>query len=136
MREVFGTAVASSSNCLGAESSDEPASPVTLPPGRARLATRPAATGSVASGNTICTVRVSRNKGPTVEVPVARMTSGPSATNSAAYLRVSSVSNLVHRVSIRIFRPVIQPDCASPCRNAPTRIEFPDRPAQTAAARR
>src|SRR5262249_40234988 len=39
--------------------------PVALPPGRARLSTRPAATGSAATGNTIRTVPVSRNKGPT-----------------------------------------------------------------------
>src|SRR5437762_10459179 len=41
MRDMFGTTVASSSNCFGDESSDEPASPVMLPPGCARLATRP-----------------------------------------------------------------------------------------------
>src|SRR5262249_51563313 len=86
--------------------------PVALPPGRAKLLTRPEATGSAAAGNTIGTVRVSRNKGRSVELPDARMTSGASATNSAACLRVSSGSNLVHRVSIRILRPVIQPDCA------------------------
>src|SRR5262249_39464527 len=85
--------------------------PVTLPPGRARLSTRPAATGSDAAGNTIGTVRVSCNNGPTVEMPVATMTSGASATNSAAYLRLSSGSNFVHRVSIRILRPVIHPNC-------------------------
>jgi hypothetical protein len=47
MRETFGTIVASNSNCFGDESSDEPASPVMLPPGCTRLGTRPFPTGSV-----------------------------------------------------------------------------------------
>ena len=63
--------------------------PVALPPGRARLSTKPAPTGSVTIGNTIGTVRVACSNGPTVEAPWARMTSGASATNSAAYLRMS-----------------------------------------------
>jgi hypothetical protein len=43
--------------------------PVTLPPGRARLSTKPAATGSPMTGNTIGMVRVACNTGPTVEEP-------------------------------------------------------------------
>jgi hypothetical protein len=78
------------------------------------VAARPRQT---AAGNTIGTVRVSRNNGPTVEVPGARMTSDASATNSAPYLRVSSASNLVHRVSFRILRPVIQLSKVSSQRN-------------------
>jgi hypothetical protein len=58
--------------------------PVTLPPGRARLSTTPAATGSKTAGNTIGTVRVSCSNGTTMEMPLARMTSGLRATNSAA----------------------------------------------------
>ncbi len=59
--------------------------PVALPPGRARLSTKPAATGSAAVGNTIGTVRVACSNGPKVGAPWARMTSGASATNSAAW---------------------------------------------------
>ena len=66
--------------------------PVALPPGRAKLATKPAATGSGVCANTIGTVRVACSNGPTIVPPEARMTSGASATNSAAYLRVRSVS--------------------------------------------
>ena len=58
-----------------------------LPPGRARLSTKPAPTGSTTFANTIGTVRVACSNGATIGVPVARMTSGASATNSAAYLR-------------------------------------------------
>src|SRR5258707_2924985 len=56
--------------------------PVALPPGRARLSTRPVATGSAAIGNTIGTVWVSRNN--------ARMTSGAtpsSMLNSRRFIR-------------------------------------------------
>ena len=40
--------------------------PVALPPGRARLSTKPAPTGSVTCTNTIGTVRVACSNGPTV----------------------------------------------------------------------
>src|SRR4051812_47664261 len=59
--------------------------PVTLPPGCARLSTKPAPTGSATPANTIGKVPVASINGPTVEVPVARTTSGAKATNSAAY---------------------------------------------------
>ena len=40
--------------------------PVTLPPGRARLSTKPAPTGSATIVNTIGTVRVACSNGPAV----------------------------------------------------------------------
>src|SRR5262249_2196126 len=43
--------------------------PVALPPGRARLATKPAATGSPTIGNTIGIARVACSNGRTVEAP-------------------------------------------------------------------
>ncbi len=45
-RASLGTASLSISSLLVLSSDAKPASPVTLPPGRARLATKPAATGS------------------------------------------------------------------------------------------
>jgi hypothetical protein len=57
--------------------------PVALPPGRARLLTKPAPTGSGTLVNTIGTLRVNCSSGPTVALPLARMTSGASATSSA-----------------------------------------------------
>jgi hypothetical protein len=95
--------------------------PVTLPPGRPRLSTKPAAIGSPAIGNTIGTVRVACRNGPTVEEPWARMTSGASAANSAACLRISAASVVAQRMSTRRLRPIIQPNCPSTCRNTPTR---------------
>jgi hypothetical protein len=61
---------------------------VTLPPGRARLSTRSAETGSVRFTNTIGTARVIWCSGPTTELPLARMTSGASAIISVANLRM------------------------------------------------
>ena len=95
--------------------------PVALPPGRARLSTKPAPTGSGTYTNTIGTARVACSNGPTVALPCARMTSGASATNSTAYLRMRSASPPPQRVSIRTLRPTVQPNCCSPCRNAATR---------------
>jgi hypothetical protein len=62
-----------------------------LPPGRARLATKPAPTGSVACTKTIDTVRVASSNGPAVALPTVKMTSGESETNSAAYLRMPGI---------------------------------------------
>ena len=53
--------------------------PVALPPSRTRLSTKPAPTGSPASGNTMGMVLVACCNGGTVKSPVARMTSGASA---------------------------------------------------------
>ena len=45
--------------------------PVALPPGRARLSTKPPPTGSPTIGNTIGTVRVACSNGPTVEAKIS-----------------------------------------------------------------
>src|SRR6516165_339536 len=62
--------------------------PVALPPGRDRLWTKPEPIGSGTTAKTTGMVRVafSINSAP---MPVARITSGASATISSAYLRVS-----------------------------------------------
>ena len=46
--------------------------PVALPPGRARLSTKPAPTGSGTITNTIGTVRVACSNGATVAVPAGQ----------------------------------------------------------------
>ena len=61
--------------------------PVVLAPGRARLATYPAPTGSVTLTKTIGTVRVAFCAAAKTEPPPTKITSGASATNSSAYLR-------------------------------------------------
>src|SRR5262249_43047223 len=66
--------------------------PVALPPGRASVSTKPAPTGSATCTNTIGTVRTACCNTATAGLPTARVTSGASATNSAAYLRLRSAS--------------------------------------------
>ena len=92
--------------------------PVALPPGCDRLSTKPEPTGSATFANTIGTVWVACSNGATDELPVVNMTSGASATNSAANLRASSALPAGQRVSIRTLRPSIQPNCCNACRNA------------------
>jgi len=66
--------------------------------------------GEVAAARlTIGTVRVPCSTGPTVEAPGAKMTSGASAINSAAYLRISFASPADQRTSIRMLPPSVQP---------------------------
>lgn len=88
--------------------------PVVLPPGRARLSTKPAPTGSETRMNTIGTVRVAFCNASTPNVPAANRTSGASATSSAAYLRSRSGSFSPQRTSIRTLRPSLQPSCRRP----------------------
>ena len=92
--------------------------PVLLPPGCARLATRPLPTGSIVNTNTIGMVRLACCKSPTIELAVPTSTSGPKATNSAAYRRKRSVSPAPQRVSICTLRPASQPNCCNPWANA------------------
>ena len=47
------------------------------------------------------------------------MTSGASATNSAACLRISSALAPAQRVSIRTLRPMVQPNCCQPLQERP-----------------
>src|SRR5262249_31611261 len=60
--------------------------PVVLPPGRAKLLTKPAPTGSGAATKTTGTERVAPCNALTPTAPSASMTSGMSATNSAQWL--------------------------------------------------
>src|SRR5438132_5904428 len=94
------------------------AKPVAFPPGRARLSTQPPPTGSMVVTNTIGTVRLTCCSAPTIEPAVATMTSGESATNSAAYLRKRSRSPAPQRYSMRTLPPIVQPRSWSPCAKA------------------
>src|SRR5262245_2889756 len=87
-------------------------------PGCARLATKPEPTGSGTIVKMIGTVRVACSRRCVEKLPVARMTSGESATSSAAYLRLRTGSAAPKRTSICTLRPSIQPSCCNPCRNA------------------
>jgi hypothetical protein len=94
--------------------------PVMLPPGRARLSTMPPPIGSPTTGNTIGMVRVAWSIALEPDTPWARMTSGADAASSVACLRSDAGLVVAERVSMRRLRPMVQPDCCKPCRNAPT----------------
>ena len=91
--------------------------PVRFPPGRGKLATKPSPTGSETAANTIGIVRVSRWSAAVTGVEVARITSGCRSTNSFANIRIRSTLPPAQRTSIRMLRPSVQPNSASPCVN-------------------
>src|SRR5262245_54899165 len=96
-RVTRGVISLSSSNHFALMPYSNVVKPVALPPGRAKLLTKPAPTGSGVCVNTIGTVRVACSSDGTAAPPPARMTSGASATNSDAYLRMRSASPAAHR---------------------------------------
>jgi hypothetical protein len=68
-RVIRGVICLSSSSHLPLMLNSNREKPVVLPPGRARLMTKPPPTGSMTSTNTIGTVRVTCCNGPTVDPP-------------------------------------------------------------------
>ena len=78
------------------------AKPVALPPGCARLCTRPMPTGSVTAAKTIQIVRVRFCNANTLGFAIARMTSGASPTNSFAFSRNSSSSLPKRAIDLQI----------------------------------
>src|SRR5262249_1943950 len=80
-------------------------------------------TGSGTIANTIGMVRVACSNGPTAALPDAKIRSGVSATNSAAFLRLSSRLPVDQRASTLRLRPSIQPNCCNPSLSA-ARLAF------------
>src|SRR6516225_4859930 len=117
-RVVLGDISLSRSSNFALKLNSKLVKPVALPPGRAKLATKPLPTGSIVVTNTIGTVRLICSKSATIELAVPRTTSGFDATNSAAYLRNSSVLPAPQRVSTCTLPPSCQPNCCSACTNA------------------
>ena len=92
--------------------------PVALPPGRARLATRPTATGSLAAANTIGMSEVACFAASTGVCPEVMITSTFSRTNSAAISAKRSARPSAQRTSIATLRPSIQPSLRRRCTKA------------------
>ena len=113
-----GTTSRKSSSRLPARSVDWIDRPVTLPPGRARLATRPVPTGSAAIAKTIGMTDVACFAAMTAAVPAVTMTSTLSRTNSAAISAKRSLRPSAQRYSIATVRPSIQPSSRSRCTKA------------------
>jgi hypothetical protein len=86
----------SSTHLLG-KSGSVVMNPVTLPPGRARLATKPAPIGSATPANTIGISRVVCRNAATTGVEPARSASGRRPTSSLAKVRTRSKSAATQR---------------------------------------
>ena len=95
--------------------------PVTLPPGRAKLATRPVPTGSPAPATTIGMTDVACFAARTFTVPPVTMTSTFCRTNSATISVARSLRPSADRTSIATVRPSIQPSSRSRCTKAALR---------------
>jgi hypothetical protein len=105
--------------------------PVVLPPGRAKLATKPAPTGSTTDVNTTGNFVIDCCSAPTDGLPDAKMASGMSATSSSAYSRIRLATPAPHRMSILMFPPSVHPNRLSSARNAARRA----RPSGSSAAK-
>src|SRR5260370_1119277 len=117
-RLSFGTASWRSWTRLALSSAKLTPSPVTFPPGRARLATSPVATGSAAWSSTMGIVPVAALAVSVDCVAVVTITSTFSATSSAASSGRRSGRPPAPRNSIRTARPTTQPCSRSPSTSA------------------
>ena len=125
-RASLGTASLSISSLLEFSSVAKLEFPVTLPPGRARLATKPAPTGSPLLAITIGIVAVAFLAANAGGGPVATIRSTLRRIRSAASSGRRSGLLSAKRYSMRIFFPSIQPSLLSSCRNASTMTAIPE----------
>src|SRR5262249_5561557 len=101
------TSLSSSSHFPLVPNSSHTVKPVALPPGRDKLSTKPALTGSGICTNTIGTVRLACCSAATGPVPEAWMTSG---ARGDQFRRVSAAA-----VDIRCSEAVVDPDVTAVC---------------------
>ncbi len=120
-RFIFGTISRSRARRLPAISGDWSERPVMLPPGLARLATRPLPTGSAAVAKTIGMTAVACLSAMTTEVPDVTMISTLSPMNSVAISLLRSLRPSAQRYSMATVRFSIQPSSRSRCTKAATR---------------
>ena len=125
-RASLGTASLSISSLLVFSSVAKVESPVTLPPGRARLATKPTPTGSPALVITMGMVVVAFLAANAGRVPATTIRSTLRRTSSAASSGRRSGFSSANRYSMVIFFPSIQPSLLSSCRNASKRTALPE----------
>ena len=116
----------SSSSLLVFSSGDKLAFPVTLPPGCARLVTRPVPTGSTELVITMGMVLLAPFAADGVAPPEVTITSTFSRTRSAASSGSRSDFCSANRYSMVIFFPSIQPSLLSSWRNESMRTAIPE----------
>ena len=139
-RESEGTTSFRSSMRLRSSSGPRPAWPVMFPPGRAKLATKPARTGSLSVLNTIGIVAVASFAACAEGADEAKITSTLRRTRSSARARRCSYRSPPNRYSITRLSPSTQPnplntslttsachsrETRSPGERNPTRAAFP-----------
>src|SRR5215831_10285355 len=128
MREARGTASFSSSTHFPANpSSNATDNPVTLPPGRARLSTRPAPTGSATPTKTMGTVVVAFLAAIAPRFAAATITSTLSLSRSVTRSGKRSDLPSAQRSSMRIFCPSVHPSSRRPCLKASAKFWFTER---------
>ena len=120
-RESLRSASLSSSSLLVFTSGDKLEKPVTLPPGRARLATKPKPTGSLVFVITMGMVVVAFFAANAGGVPETTIRSTLRRTKSAANSGRRSGFPSANRYSMVIFFPSIHPSLSSSWRNASKR---------------
>lgn len=99
---------------------------IRLPPGRARLAIRPAPTGSPTFAITMGMVVVAFFAANAGGLPATTIRSTLRRIKSAASSGKRSFFPSANRYSMVIFFPSIQPSLVSSCRNASTRTALPE----------
>ena len=124
-RRSPGTRSRSKSSRSPARSVANTDSPVTLPPGRARLSTSPLPTGSPAAEKTIGIVAVACFEATISGVPEVTIISTLRRANSAAISAARSLRPSVQRYSIAIVRPSIQESSCNRPTKAVTRLARP-----------
>ena len=125
-RASLGIASLSISSLLLFSSVPKFESPVILPPGRARLATRPAPTGSPEFAITMGTVVVAFFAANADGSPVITIKSTLRRSKSAVSSGNRSRFCPENRYSMMRFFPSIQPSLLSSCRNASKRTAIPE----------
>ena len=122
---AFGMSSRSSSTRLSAKVVVRKLTPVTLPPGRARLATRANLTGSSPVMNAMGIVDVAALAAIVAGAPVDAITATCRLTRSAANRGNRSSSPSAHSNSIVTFRPTSRPVSFTPSRKAAIRLAYP-----------
>src|SRR5262245_53836920 len=125
-RESLGIASLSISSLLVLSSGDKLASPVILPPGRARLLIKPPPTGSVDPAITIGMVLVAPFAANGVGPPATTIRSTFRRTRSAPSSGSRSSFCSANRYSMVMFFPSIHPSLLISCRNASKRTAIPE----------
>ena len=117
MRAAPGTNSRNSPSRLAARSAAKKLTPVRLPPGRAKLETKPSLTGSLPVAKTMAIVVVAALAARAEGVSIAAMTATRRRTRSAAKAGSRSVWFSAQRYSIAMLSPSAKPASFRPRRN-------------------